>query len=91
MEGFTKIQNKKWKARNILGPEVNKRVQTQNRFNTLQEDQTKGIADTQVDTGEDKLQENQQEEQEKDNQGTGKNITPKENLGTKKTNPESLL
>ena len=46
----------------MSGTEVNKRVQTQNRFETLQEDQTKGKADTQVDTLEDKLQEEQQEE-----------------------------
>ena len=35
-----KIQNKKRQARNTSGPDVHKRVQTQNRFATLQEDQS---------------------------------------------------
>ena len=39
-EGFTKIQNKKRQARKTLGPDVNKSIQTQNLFATLQEDQS---------------------------------------------------
>ena len=37
-EGFTKTQNKKRQARKTSGPELNKRVQTQNRYEILQED-----------------------------------------------------
>ena len=66
-------------------------MQTQNWFETLQEDRTKGIADTQLDMVEDKIQEEQQGEHDKENQGTCKNITPKENPGTMKTNPEPLI
>ena len=89
-EGFTKIQNKKRQARNISGPKVHKRVQTQNRFETLQEDQTKDIADAQIDSMTDKIQGKQQEEKDNDTQGIGKIISPKDNLGTNKTNPDPL-
>ena len=64
-EGFTKIQNKKCQARKILGPEVNKRVQTQNRYETRQEDQANCNADKQVDVAKEKLQAEQQSDQKK--------------------------
>ena len=47
-EGFTKIQNKKRQAKKISGPDVHKRVQTQNRFTTLQEDQSIKMAKAQT-------------------------------------------
>ena len=34
---FTKTQNKKWQARKNSRPEINKRVQTQNRYEILQD------------------------------------------------------
>ena len=37
-DGFTKTKNKKRQARKTSGPEINKRVQTQNRYEILQED-----------------------------------------------------
>ena len=36
-EGFIWVQNKKISAKNSTGPEIFKKFQTQNRFETLQE------------------------------------------------------
>ena len=36
-EGFTRVQNKKRSSKKTKGPEIYKKVQTQNRFEVLQE------------------------------------------------------
>ena len=89
-EGFTKIQNKKRQARKISGPKVHKRVQTQNRFKTLQEDQLKDLAKAQIDAMKDKILGKQQEEKDNETQGTDNISTPKDFHGSKKTIPDLL-
>ena len=74
MEHFTKIPNKKRQARNTSGPDVHKRVQTQNRFATLQEAQSlKNKAKAQAVDPQDKNPSNQQGEEDNEILGEAKN------------------
>ena len=90
-EGFTKIQNKKRQATKTSGPELNKRVQSQNRYETLQEDKEISNADQQPDLVKEKLQVDQQIDQNKEKQGKETNIDPKKQQEIAKSNLEPLI
>ena len=52
-DGFIKTQNKKRQARNTLGQGINKRVQTQNMYEILQDDKVSNKEDQQTDQAKD--------------------------------------
>ena len=67
VDGFIKTQNKKWQGK-TLGLEINKRVQTQNRYEILQDDKASSKEAQQTKQTKASNKETQQNNQTKDHQ-----------------------